>query len=353
MIIKFDVGIDDLLNCPADSLEEFICELSRASMRGYHYVVISRKVASWCMEHLHLSRRDRAQLDKLHREAMERFGFLRRAQLVLNVAVGTTGIERFGAQEFRIGHAACIRSEFLEKPVLLVENAASDGDFFGHILDRCRRKMGLKQLHYEIRHGGGTNIIRESSRLLVEKRVFCVIIDSDKLSPHCGPSSVAKSVKRELAEQTCAAALLVLPCRDVENLLPIDLIEKHNICPEYDFELFRKLERLHENREYDDVKESPLIYFDMKEGLSLKKIGGMSENSPSRKWLEVAFREKDERPISSISGFGDNLLTEFRKNGVAMSEFLARTQENEWWHHFAGIFCQALWIVAGDDPRRT
>jgi len=178
---------------------------------------------------------------------------------------------------------------------MLAENIR-DGEIFvlaGKTYRKARRLTSLN-INFSLKNGGGADIAYCLSNSVKEQMDFVLAItDGDVDHPECGPSIVSQNCEKIVNESAWICAHAMLPCREVENLVPVNLlhdsIESH--LPDA-AEVHQRHAKIEEAR----AKRGDCYKFaDLKEGTPGFHCG---ENDPSpdrRKfWCSVAKDLKNE-----------------------------------------------------------
>ncbi|TCN27598.1 hypothetical protein [Sinorhizobium americanum] len=348
MLIYVDATPNELAACSEAEIEELFSELIRASLRGHHLILIDRACCDWALENLTLNNRERAHLSSLRNAFTQRGALRQHAVFQLTVGVGTFGLQRLG-KAFQIGHVPLLRGEYLEKAVLLVENADSDGEFLRHVFHAMNRVHPVKDVMFETRHGGGSTIVPCFDTELRSKRIVVCLADSDQIAPCGGYSSTVKALMKTAELQTFVGQLFVTRCREIENHLPIELIAQHNLCPQYPD--FFKLRQLIQNQIVINERERVCLFFDAKNGFLGSTIAGKNYPPAVNQWLSDHFGQGADLNTVNIAGLGEALLQQFLRSGQAMRDLARYICSEEWRLVFGGFFEEMIWFFAADRKR--
>lgn len=350
MLISFEATDEELSGQPEPEIEELFSELLRASRRGYHFVLIDRRTSDWGLNNLTLNNREKAHLEALKSGFTQRGQLRRQAEFQLQIGLGSFGLEKRG-KVYTIGHIALLRGEYLEKSILLVENAEGDGELIKNIFYTLRRSHPVKDYSVEIRHGGGSTIVPVFDDLMRTKRITVCVADSDRVSPLSPDSSTVKALSKTAQLQTFVGALFVTLCREIENHLPFELIRKHKVCPQYpDFD---KLAHLIQNQQVAKADERLWLSFDVKKGFVGAALDTKNHSDEVRQWLEANFCQGQLPSTWNVAGFGEAVLGEFMKSGPAMSEFALHVHTEDWRCYFGDFFDEMLWFFAAEKKIAT
>lgn len=350
MIILFSASVEELEASNGAELDEFISELARASRRGHHYVIFDRAAAQWCLHNVYLSRPDSAELSRSLTQQSERLAYYRNASVKMEVAVGTIALETDDGNVFRIGHRSLLASNFLDRSELLVENSGLDGEFYRHVLNAVRKHLRTPELNYAVSMGGGSAIVGVFDEKIIDRKQVSVLVDSDKKHP-AHPSSAVTCALRKTADRQCFLGCIVeLPCRDVENMIPLEVIDDNSLCPMFPAGDMGFLKGLRS----DDMGDpcDPLRYFDMKIGVRKDLVETMP-GGDCRNWVESTFVDTLGGEIREVAGFGDALLKVFLESGPAVRDFHSTMKTDAWMAAYGVFFHRVCWFFAGGRCSRT
>lgn len=351
MIVNFEADEAELESAAMDELADLFAELLRASLRGQHYVLIERRACDWVLRNVALSGREKAQLSFLKQEYTQRGALLRTSPVILTVGISAAGLQRVSSTRFEIGHKALLRGNYLDKPVLIVEHIETDGTFIGEVLQSMRRTHPIRDFAYDLRHGGGSTVVDCFDAELKNKRITVCMVDSDRLSPAIGHSPTVKALFATAELGIYVGGIFPTVCREMENHLPLSVIEARNLCPTYpDFEKLRALAgRLVGTEEH----ATWWWYFDVKEGVSgeaLQSKSGLKESV--RIWLKNTYGSPTEE-FSDVNyaGFGPNIIKQFLQNGPAMMDFANHMKQDFWKENFLPFFQSIAWFLVAERSR--
>lgn len=207
---------------------------------------------------------------------------------------------------------------FSNRPNLICENI-SDCKFLYNIGELYKIKNSIKSINIELENtnGGGdtiTDIYKEKNRI---KELSLVIVDSDQRYESAPIGATLKKILREQEDGICE--IYPLYVHEIENLIPIKMIEN-----------YYKNARTEEQREnvinflksfkVTDFKKSPIAFFDMKKGITLKK---WREDERYRSYwrsnlASIGYEYSEEKEI--INGFGDHLLRKINNHMERVSK---------------------------------
>ena len=191
-------------------------------------------------------------------------------------------------------------TRLLERTSLLVENAKSDGQFYTYLLDALRPLFKAPRLSFDLIHGGGGDDIPSVFGIeLKNGKALCCIVDSDFGFPSSPKSSKFHKISTAVKDADWKfAVVMVLPCREVENLIPISVIHSLQCATERRATVKMLLAiELHEQRSGISPNEAFWLYFDAKHGLTFEGIEKLPE--AERDWIFASLRNPASRRDSS------------------------------------------------------
>lgn len=346
MIFSFEASVDELDFAPVEEVEQLFLALVQASILAIHYIIINREACVWAEENLDLGRKYKAHLNTIKQEFTTRASILEQARNILWVGIGSSALQPLTGTGYEIGHRALLKGRYLERAVLLVENAANDGDFTRSIFQILKKKHPVKNFVFDTRHGGGSTIVSCFDQELTEKRIAVCLVDSDKVAPSHPESATVKGLRHVASLGPFVGGVFVTKCREVENHLPVTIIEGKNLCPSYtDYQKINELTSHHQTGGTSDL----WLYFDVKCGFRGQELEGSSYSSTTRNWIITTYTRQDEEITSvNINGFGPNILRQFLNSGPAMAELANHVKTPSWKLSFGGFYEEMLWFFAAD-----
>lgn len=194
----------------------------------------------------------------------------------------TTGHElsRVGSR-IRVPLVHFVRMESVRQTRLIAESI-DDAETLALLGDAQAVRDGIAFVRVcsEVQDGGGSNTFRYIDRAQRSCSSFSLfIVDSDRICPDCRIGETARRAIESLDDSCALVEVFVLPGREVENLLPVHILnlvaEEHTWLPE-------KVERL---RMLSEVRrDEARQHVDIKRGLLLSEVFDLPEDG-KRFWL--------------------------------------------------------------------
>lgn len=220
-------------------------------------------------------------------------------------------------------------------------------NFYNYLSKYYKSKHGLNSVPscYNPRMGGGstTHIVYSSIQQLEQNFCLC-FVDSDKKYPTANVGDTLKAVHKIDDSAKLLSHLHALDSREIENLIPLSILEK--VCKEdvNHKSGFDTLKKIVKNESKKDI-----LYLDFKNGLSIKNYRKIKDqtlktfldnlliNSDlyNRTTLDEIYNPENETELGMlIQGLGSNILdrtiTYLGEKELTDPEFDFEEQLNEW-----------------------
>lgn len=353
MIIRwlYDDRYQDRLGDPV--LGSFATELLRAHRSGNHLAIVDRKMAQALKDGADLTERDKALLDRLTSEYSQTGNLYRRATVYIDVVPSSDGAPYIMGPAIIFPLNKLLASRSLERPILLSENMDKDGWAYDYILKNVNDILLCPNVDLELSHGGGEDTPTVFSHHIANARIVCTIIDSDKRSPTSANPEKLRRLRKVLLDHAWPVSFVfVLPCHEVENLVPHDLVTtlQSGIVNSSNEALLTIAKS--EIANSCDPAEYFWLYFDSKEGIKSGRKNAFS--AVEWQWItsKLALAGNLVEPWE-FAGYGERIVPQIKASNSAMSEFRRLVRENKWLSIFASFFAELIWIFAASRPLRT
>ncbi|HYE31623.1 MAG TPA: hypothetical protein VEH27_09355 [Methylomirabilota bacterium] len=350
------IEIDDEVRSVSDNdgqVRQSIENLATAFREGKHIVAASRQTLARFAQIPGLGNATKATLRRISESSPQlmalptRLGWHVRAMLPTHVmeTFSTTGktVVKVPITLFRDTAA-------IQPAVLLCEDL-TDVNAYNACANYYKWQSGMTQIptRNEPQPGGGANTGRVLSHILSPcLRLVLVIVDSDKDAPTGAAGSTARAAETAYTESSCQLKrLFVIPCKDVENIIPDTCLFEACSLDQNGRELLRALSELGD--EYRN-------FFDLKEGLVLARILSMSVDAPARKFWLDKFKQLDLAKNLLPSCMSELLCSNVKEcrciiklvpglNLVTINNLTQRWGANEW--QTLPARCASLWAEIG------
>lgn len=341
MIVEFRISIADLKSIKRDTLEESLQELLIAYKRGYHLLVIPPDIAKWISRNIKLINADRALIERIGREYTQS-KFLALSALLKLVVVKEQNTLLKQGDEYLIGLDLIPGARLLQPTVLIVENLENDGEFYTAVFRFCSEHLRYSATMFDLRHGGGTSVKRVGEHLVGQRRIVCIIVDSDLSAPNQTQNGkVAKILK--LAEETGWPLIntLCLPVREIDNLVPLHIIDRLP-CAKQKANSVDILNRITSQEMKLGIKpeEFYIRFFDLKNGINRNIVTQITDPAV-RKWIESKLALAN---VSEVEGFGDSIIPQTLQSIEASKMLKKHVEKPDWWGLFGKEFARTVWF---------
>lgn len=295
MLFQLDDSLAGLFTgqqAPPPKVLDGISLLAHSRRTGCHLVVGSRGVLSALAATAHLGSRDRAVFQHL----LSRFSTISPLRSfpavyieVVPSQVKPISILRGGQVAIQMPIEALDSIPFVGPTVLLGENI-DDANLMAIVGESWLHHKGVSgiAIRCSTRGGGGSTLEHEFGAIVDQGDLLCLCVaDSDKSWPNAPQGATARAVlsRKRLDRPYCA--VLVLDIHEIENMLPVDVIEsawRLNNAPHAMSAL------ISDGRDHQD---SFIIYFDFKNGIRSRKF---ASDGYARYWIETIDRWRQAIP---------------------------------------------------------
>lgn len=352
MIIYFQSSDSELSSAKTNDLEVLISDLMDAAIKGRHHVIIERDTAKWLFDNINIIGQRKSKLENLIQNNATRSSIIKIAPIYLSVIIGELGLTEVADGKYRIGHTSLAKTELLDKPHFAVENSINDGQLFGEIFKAMKNQHPVRVVEYELEMGGGSSLSEVFDQKLKNQRITVAVADGDKWYPGDNESGMLGKLRWCASQQVFIGTIQSLPCRDAENLLPVEIIFSQRICPQYPHVYYDRLISLQTSGAYAGTDQCPLLYFDMKEGVILSKLSAKTQ--ALQDWVHQSFSDGSATVLSEdFPGFGVNLLSAVLNKPEALQELNRHIREKKWQEFFYQFFANLRWYFAAENPQST
>jgi hypothetical protein len=349
MIINVNIKPEEIANCSKVKLEQFVVEILRCSRSGIHRIVIPRDLATELENAVRLPDYLSSHLRELRQMYTQYKEQTQNAIYICEIVTAKvhTVENKGGRNVLLIGFELILETRFLEEPVLLLENASTDGKLYDIILLQHALAQRFGELRYSKMNGGGGSIGNEVKQIESDLRVFVCVCDTDLRHPYGPKSETFNFAARNISGKRTFAILKGTPGREIENFIPFSIIARLAVQKSKTVSFIDSVIK----RE-GKCCDSFWLYFDLKEGL--KDIEKYYACSSSRKWLsEKLSIGLNEINTVQVDGFGENVLSVFINDGSALAEFHQHMRSSNWKSQYEYWFYDMMWLFSGNKKKYT
>lgn len=337
---------------PDDQSFDFLPDLLRAHRKGSHLVVLDRRVVSYLIRRNGQSESDIALLNRISSEYTQNGNIYNKSKRFIDIVYD--GLSKpLDDRIINLPFRDLNNSNVLSDALFVTENISADGFIYEFIINSTKDILGLSSVNFELQHGGGDDIDKVVAYHVGKKRIVYSVIDSDRDSPNGIVSGKLRRLEN-LGDKWPLAFVDHAPCRELENILPEELIFS---IPSGKFNQTNKIlqniiEKEDNNKCY--CKERYHLYFDFKKGINIEIYKTLSESD--KKWvkdkLSLVSNEVMELTIP-ISGYGENIVEQIRSNGQHTSMLRSLIRQNRWIELFSDFVSDLGWVFVANRPVRT
>ncbi|WP_428685362.1 hypothetical protein [Reyranella sp.] len=350
MLFHLDISPLQLAASNRDELTIAVQELLRAHRYGHHLIVIGRKETEWLAAELKFHPPERAMLAEIALEYTQTAGLLQRASRYVAI-VPQPAASNGPRIEISLGD---LKPYLLERTALLVEDVDTDGRFYALVFQALRKALRHGPLSWELVHGGGDRLPIVFQSKVTDRRVVCAIIDSDLSAPRSEQNAKIKRLTKIATELGWPHFhVAILPCREAENLIPLDILAKLGSAAQRtpSIGILRSIAEAEAKKNIDKLTEF-WMYFDIKKGLSEPTLAALKKKE--RDWVQQRAKLINlDVGLTPIEGFGDKVLHQLLQSNLACSELVKVIATKNWRDCFAGLFSELLWLCLARTPKLT
>lgn len=318
MIIELSHHFDALAANEWTAYQQAIENLLAARAQGWHLLVMSRRTAEAALANLELSKTQTAVLRNYILERNATLVGQSRDAFIKIVALPEGKNLPMGGNVIPIPLREFSTLDNCQPARLIVEDADADGAFLKVAAEIFARDFSASRIFkLEIIHGGGDPIHNRYSACLESARPSICIVDGDKICPTSNFGNTALKIKSAIGkERYSSVSAIILPAREMENLIPIDFC-----CDIYadNPQIMSTLSTL-KHLTGDQLKNGAesdrffIRYFDMKNGLRVKEISlasGECQNYLLEIWSLIKKSEEQfdlDGDYTIVSGISQSML---------------------------------------------
>lgn len=266
-----------------------------------------------------------------------------------------------GTDKITVGYNFFLDSENTQKVSIMGEDS-TDVEFYKILSQYYMSSQRIRSsvLSYKPENGGGQNTSKNFTSLAQSGKVCLCLVDNDKSHPNKNPGGTSLAFKET---QIYNGKVIIIDAHEVECLIPIPILRDTLKEKKYSKEHLTSCAIIEDLAAIDP---SSRLYFDHKEGLSIKKAIQL-DSEYGDYWIPILIKNKpalakntcvkDNECISSckcfnVDGFGQHILV----NAIDTLKTRHVTQKNmqldslleEQWLHIGKVFFS--WACS---PRKT
>lgn len=291
MLLKLHPTVCHQLEAGGDRRDRAIDALemiAQARREGQHLVFARRETCRRLATDAGLSVRARGLYEMLSNEVGEMKGLVERVSRDVSII----GRDMGGFRSISSGDSVTIQmpldmlsTRVIQPTVLLCEHF--EDCIFYEILARVyaiQNNLGSVAIQFEQQSGGGSTTFRHYRAIQGDRDRFCLCIaDSDRLSPGGPLRSTASLIQGEENPDQPLTEIYILGVREVENLLPMNVLSQLSRGDPDRMPSVNSLEALD-----DSDAHICRMFVDMKNGSTLGDFLGLDQGGPDYPFWEEA-----------------------------------------------------------------
>ena len=354
MIFDLDLQRSRLGEFDRQTLSTAVSELLRAHRLGLHLVIIRRELAQELSRTITLNEQDRATLARVREQYTQTGGLLAHANIFVRIGHYPHNTLRRIGDRIEMSLDGLLDTRILDRAALLLEDAISDGDLFKFMIRNIRDVLRCPPLNYDVVHGGGARTSDIFEHCLADRRIICVVVDTDANAPSkARPAKIAELERRLLHSAWVGGVICPTPVREAENFLPLDLIANLPSARHRGdtLDLFRRI-GIQELGVGRNPADAHWLFFDIKEGCCKDRVDKLAVED--RAWIEASLTSAgiDVRSYSFL-GFGENVLSQLFASNSLCSQFRTLIRHPDWMLLFRSFFAGFVWSFVANARQAT
>ena len=370
MFIIVDLTVQDIAEMGAHKVSKFFERVADASESGKHWIYIPQVVVLNLLESEILSISAIGAITRIGEDSFQ-FG-----DLLADTSLPRLTI-RYNRNEFKsgighniiIGQENIINGDYLRETLLVVEDFKNDGDFYEFILKEEANRKKISVPNFEFANlGGKSKIGRTIDKFSDKKRIVVFVIDQDsvvKISKE-ELENRQKQLEKILNNGNCVGFVMFTPTHELENFLPISLVEI--IGKKVDRNKLDQIKFLIQKQGHITPGDCLWLYYDIKKGMNGKrnKSGAIGIKNYEKfsaedvKWLcnkyDIAELESEVEALQ-YPGFGEQVISKFLKSHDIQESFVkymrCYLEEFNYWDYHFGDWMEKLHRLGSTDSVRS
>ena len=320
MLIKIDFSQSDIDKMPKGLASKLFERIADASESGFHQIFLSAEVAKHLLELDILSFHAIGAIQRIAEDSTQLGGQFSTSSSSMTVKFSESEFIEQDGQNFILSHRNLLTGNYLREPLLVVEDFKTDGRFYKFVLEYEAKKNEVSISNFDIAHGGGERIKSQLEEMAKSKRIVIFVLDQDSIVPLSDLKNRIKQLEQRLNKGNCVGFVKYTPTHEVENFLPLSVIEK--IGKKMNKSDLNKVAQLIQHQGSTKRGDCLWLYYDTKIGMkgarnSNGQIGIKNYaklNADDISWLCKKYQiENNELQIEKLNypGFGENIISKF------------------------------------------
>ena len=364
MLIIVDLTIQNIAEMGKLKVSKFFERVADASESGKHCIYVPYNLVMNLLESNILSVSAEGPITRIGEESFQ-YG-----DLLVDDSFPKLRI-KYARNEFKsgtgnniiIGQENIINGDYLRETLLVVEDFRYDGEFYDFIFKEEANRTRFSDPNFDITNMGGKSKIGKTiEKFSNKKRIVVFVIDQDSVVKVSEKElkNRQRQLEKILNDGSCVGFIRFTPTHELENFLPITIVEK--IGKKVDCDQLNQIKSLIQKQGKTAPGDCLWLFYDIKKGINGKKnehgvigIKNFEDFSTEEvKWLcekyDIAELELEEL---QYPGFGDKVIPQFLKYHdyqVSFVKYMSCEKDNfnYWNYHFGDWMKSLLWLGCSD-----
>ena len=365
MLVEIDLCEESLREMDEDHVTRLFGKVAEAVKNGVHHIYLPLELYTH-LKKLNIFPNSTCGAIEILGEKNSELGEYLKNKSLPKLTIKYFDIEHKSGtgNHFCIGYKNVLSGDYLLKPTVIVENIDSDGEFYDFALKEEVKRTGddFSVVDYNFENTGGksntNNVLKAYSK---KARVVVCIIDQDRVTPMSKLESQQRERAKILNNGKCVGFVKYTPGHELENFLPICIVEKlGKIINSHDLQ---RIKSLIEGQGKIDPRDCMWLFYDIKDGIKIKKsMNKFIVNNQFKlqqrdiDWLCKKYNTDESNLVKlTLPGFENKskkakkIIEKFLNDSNSKDDFVKymnciKDDFNYWEHHFGDWMNWLLWL---------
>lgn len=349
MYIYIDIEKFELASVSEIELSEFFFEIARASMKGFHRIVVKRNLTLWAIKEVDMLQIHKAHLLEIAQEYAELGTPVNESTPSLTIKFGSEELTEVNDFKWTMGHRKFLGGNLLESATLLTESIQNDGEFYEFLFQMEAARIEFGPISLIKQAGGGSAITYSLSECARSGRIVICICDSDRVVPEGDYGDTFHLVEDHANELDFVGIASSTPGHEIENFIPIKIVKamSNSLKPKGSVD---DLIALFEGQGETTKEDCLYMFYDLKKGVDPNKLIKKCSEPSQKNWVERKYGNLIGTSGSNTLpkfGKGKNIIGSFLQDHELRKRFVEFLESDYWSIHFAPWTYQLLWFASG------
>ena len=349
MLMEIEWSGLDWANANRSNVQLGLSKLLAAHREGRHLLILHRGFADWSIKTLGLGEQDNALLKQLRGEFTQSYDLTRRVSVRICIVPENIMPEARRGSTIHVGIQEILRTCICDPTVLIAEDLDADGSLYSLIIKNImdtRLNIGVA---LDIRHGGGEQISKIVNHEVKSQKIVCSLIDTDKKFPSSAVCLKEKKIRKYIDGFSWPLAFLyVLPCHEIENVIPVEVMRTVVGMADETLNIIEKIEEIERSLGFDAL-DRVSVFFDWKEGADFSRGDGKERELA---WLEARLKKCGFATEGlKIAGLGGGIVRRTLESNKACDQLYKSMKTDVWQERFGRIFSEISWMFLAAKKR--